>query len=1344
VSRRRRLLLGGVALLVATPIALLAGLRAVGNTDPGRRLVERLTVRLSGGHVIVSGLAGDFPSDLRAGRVELWDAQGPWLMATDITLRSSPGQLLRRHAQVALLSAGYVGLARAPAASAPARGQTDRRPFLRRLDVDSLQIARFEIGAALAGADAVLELQGSVHVGVADDARAALSARRLDGPGVYEFVGQMDRARVGARLDVREPAGGPLANLAGLPGLGDLSLQLRIDGPRAAETTHLTVAAGPLHAAADGTVNWTARVADLEVSAAAPSMTPRPDLSWESLSLQGRYHGAFSAPAVTAQVKINGARVGGVRFRSLGAEVRGDAGTATAAATLEGLRLPGPKPALLEASPIELRVDANLADPARPMTFSLSHPLVSVRGRATAGERPSATFTATLPSFAPFADVMGVDLRGQATISGKLSSADGEVQAAVTGTMKSAGGSAVWGSLIGAAATLDLSVARRGTVLTIDHARLDAGALRASINGTDRDGLLDLRWTLTLPNLAALAPTLAGSALVHGEIRGALDNFGGSADAKTNLSIQGSRPGAIDIAVRAQGLPRRPSATLDARGTIDDAPVRLAAVFEHQADGGTRAFIRRADWRSASASGDVTLPAGSSAARGRLSLHMSDLQDLRRIAGEPLQGSVTGTVNFSRDSGRGRAEIHLEALRAGLPDRLVGRLVVSGRIDEPTSDPVFALHAVAEDIVTPMLSGTARLEALGPARGVALKLSSRWHGDGPDAAEVISTATLDLRSRRLGVATLEAKYRGQTARLLTPTRLYFRDGTSFDVVRIGVQKAVLEIAGTVSPTLNASASLKNAPLALLAIVRPAWQAEGLITADARLTGTVAAPEGTLHVSGKGLRVRSGAGRGMPLTDVVATADLHGNAAAIDLRVHADTAADLRLVGTVPLRSDQPFDLRANGQVALATANPFLEPNGRRVGGQVTIDANLRGTRAAPLLGGTMVLDHGDFQDFVRGTHLSDVSLTLRATERSVRVTRLLAHAGSGTVSAEGTIGLLEPALPVDLRLTAVNAQPLSSDLLTARVDATLTIRGEANGRLEVLGRVRVNRADITIPNAFPREVAVLDVRRAGAKPVPPPRRAAAPIGLDIAVEAPRAVFVRGRGIDAELGGDLHVSGTSAAPQFSGGFDMRRGTLALAGASLKFTSGRVSFNGAGVKTTLDPTLDFVADSTSTDVTATLTVGGYASAPTVVLTSTPELPQDEILARLLFGQSAKQLTALQLLRIGVALASISGAGYGGTDPLAAFQRRLGLDRLAVGAGTGPDSNAATVEAGRYATERVYVGAAQSTSGATKLQVQVDLTKHLKLQTVVGSGSGAAQGTTPQNDPGNTIGLSYQIDY
>jgi translocation and assembly module TamB len=59
------------------------------------------------------------------------------------------------------------------------------------------------------------------------------------------------------------------------------------------------------------------------------------------------------------------------------------------------------------------------------------------------------------------------------------------------------------------------------------------------------------------------------------------------------------------------------------------------------------------------------------------------------------------------------------------------------------------------------------------------------------------------------------------------------------------------------------------------------------------------------------------------------------------------------------------------------------------------------------------------------------------------------------------------------------------------------------------------------------------------------------------------------------------------------------------------------------------------------------------------------------------------------------------------------------------------------------RVFIGAKQSTTGYSQVEVDVDLTKHLKLQTRLGNGT-AIQGTTPENDPGSTIGLMYQLEY
>ncbi|MDT8872409.1 translocation/assembly module TamB domain-containing protein [Komagataeibacter rhaeticus] len=70
---------------------------------------------------------------------------------------------------------------------------------------------------------------------------------------------------------------------------------------------------------------------------------------------------------------------------------------------------------------------------------------------------------------------------------------------------------------------------------------------------------------------------------------------------------------------------------------------------------------------------------------------------------------------------------------------------------------------------------------------------------------------------------------------------------------------------------------------------------------------------------------------------------------------------------------------------------------------------------------------------------------------------------------------------------------------------------------------------------------------------------------------------------------------------------------------------------------------------------------------------------------------------------------------------------------------------MEAGKYVMRRVYVGAKQATSGSgTQAQVQVDLTRRLKLNTTVGTGGNVTGFTTPENDPGSSIGLLYQFRY
>jgi translocation and assembly module TamB len=240
------------------------------------------------------------------------------------------------------------------------------------------------------------------------------------------------------------------------------------------------------------------------------------------------------------------------------------------------------------------------------------------------------------------------------------------------------------------------------------------------------------------------------------------------------------------------------------------------------------------------------------------------------------------------------------------------------------------------------------------------------------------------------------------------------------------------------------------------------------------------------------------------------------------------------------------------------------------------------------------------------------------------------------------------------------------------------------------------------------------------------------------LDAPQEVLVRGRGLDVELGGTIHIRGTAAQPQPSGSLALRRGTLSVVGQTLTFTDGDIDFTGASMT---DPNIKLIATSSSNNITATVTVSGTASDPKITLSSVPDLPQDEILAQLLFHQGVGTLSAFQVAEIAAGLAQLSGVTSGVGDPLASLRNTLGLDRLTVGSGS---TGSPTLEAGRYLAPGVYLGAQQSATGnGTQASIQIDIAKGLKVVTTAGTATANATGASSSGNAAS-VGLTYQFQY
>jgi translocation and assembly module TamB len=797
-------------------------------------------------------------------------------------------------------------------------------------------------------------------------------------------------------------------------------------------------------------------------------------------------------------------------------------------------------------------------------------------------------------------------------------------------------------------------------------------------------------------------------------LQGPTTGMTGTAHLTSALSIGGTPSGLVSAEATLRGLPAAPAGTIAAHGMLDEAPLDVDIELTRSAAGVPRAVIRRAEWKSAHVDGDITVGSGIAQTRGQLHVKMEQLQDLRHLLGSDIAGSLAGTVEIKPDEGRTRGHLQFEAR-----DLKVGRF--AGSV-EAAGDGFTNALALKVGVQIPNLSGTP--------------------------ASLSAAGTLDLLSRTLQVSSGALTYRGQDVRLLSPARINFADGVAVDELKLGAQRARFLLEGSISPALDLRASLRQVDPSLINAFAPGSLAAGTIEASARLQGTLASPTGQVSVTAVGMHMANEAALGLPAVDLRATAELMGDTADIDAQLSAGAASQLNVRGRAALATDGVQNFKIKGNLEVGLLNPLLEGSGQHASGELKVDASVAGSLAEPQIVGTISLEKGSFSNYGRGVSVSDISAEIVGAEGQLQIKSFTASAAPGTLSMKGTVGVLQPGLPVNLEVTARNAQPIASKMVTANFNADVHIKGTARERLDITGSVDLNRTVIGIVGALPPNVAVLDVRRHGkAPPAAQPKQLV--IGLDVTLEASREILVQGRGLDAELGGELHITGTTDAPLVSGGFDLERGSFSLASSRLNFTAGRVSFDGAGLRNKIDPTLDFTANTSAADSIVSLHITGYADSPQFEFTSTPALPQDEIMARLLFGVNAAQLSALQLAQIGAALASMSGVGGDGLNPLVKLQKSLGLDRLSVGAATGTTANGtansgASIEAGRYISRRIYIAARQNTTGGSQLETDIDLTKHLKLQTRLGNGIATAQGTTPENDPGSSVGLSYQFEY
>lgn len=443
----------------------------------------------------------------------------------------------------------------------------------------------------------------------------------------------------------------------------------------------------------------------------------------------------------------------------------------------------------------------------------------------------------------------------------------------------------------------------------------------------------------------------------------------------------------------------------------------------------------------------------------------------------------------------------------------------------------------------------------------------------------------------------------------------------------------------------------------------------------------------------------------------------------------------RADGTVASGGDLNIDV--NGVVPLALANAAIAP--RSVNGTATLDLSVNGPASLEAVSGSVSINDARLSAPTFAQALEDISGNIGLSNGTAQLSVTGNVPSGGNIAVSGPIGLTG-SMQADVTARLNNVVVRDPELYETSIDGQVAIRGPLSGGANIAGTLTLGQTDVQVPSSGVGSLGDLpDVVHIGQNgrvqrtldkagvTLPEETTQSGTSGtafpLDITVNAPSRIFIRGRGLDAELGGSLSLGGTTANIVPVGQFSLIRGRLDILQQRFELAEGVASLQGD-----FSPYIRLVAETKArTGTQIRIIVEGPADAPEVSFESTPQLPQDEVLAQLIFGRNLSEISPLQAVQLAAAVGTLAGRGGGGL--IDGFRQELGLDDFDVT--TDEDGNAA-VRAGAYLSENVYTDVTINSEGETEINLNLDITDEI-----------TAKGTVDA-DGETSIGIFFERDY
>lgn len=755
----------------------------------------------------------------------------------------------------------------------------------------------------------------------------------------------------------------------------------------------------------------------------------------------------------------------------------------------------------------------------------------------------------------------------------------------------------------------------------------------------------------------------------------------------------------------------------------------------------------------------------------------------------PVHGaSASAEAHFKHDSSTQNVALRLDLPALSLPE--------TGKLDlkNVAADIKAQFSANDHNLAVRLNSGPGSADALAWS-GADLKVDGKTQqgtfslavkapaqAEGGGKTDLLAAqGQYDLAQKQITLNSFSGRYPNSdlAARLQQPATLAFADGIEVRGLDLSLQPGgSLKADAVIRPgALKAQADLVDLPLAAINQIASTTLPPGKLEAHLACQNQRGGPQGDLSLALRLDNPPGGSGtRNSPDTpDVSLNASLtraqgrlwlQGSGAFALLDV-AQTQTAQAGGETPPLTFQIPLQLNADGLPLPDAAGPLraalawtgkiaplwslLPMPDQDLSGLASLNVSVGGSLNAPSFNGGAYLASGRYEDRDMGIVLTDISLEAQAEkDGQMHLILALADGKGGTAGLEGRFNHAA-ASPLNLRGQFKHLAPLHRDDLDLTITGLLNVQGELLSPA-ITSRLLVERGEINILSPLgkgkPTTLEISDEHEEAAAVRASPT-------CDIQVEIPRHLFIRGRGLDSEWQGKLHVTGTLAGPEIKGKLSPVRGTFDLLSRTFTFSGGDVEFAGG---TKINPGLNLKMTCDTPNLTAIIRAQGTAEKPEIKLESNPPLPQDEVLAQVLFAKSTSELSRFEALQLADGLRTLMGKGDG-LDVLSTMRKATGFDVLRLGssenndkdtrrsdeagnvsnipgqssaAQTSSEESAPTLEAGKYINDSIYVGVEQGASQEdTAVRVEIELFPNVSVQ-----GS-----TSPDS---SKIGAGWKMDY